>query len=65
MPALSREERYFRKLMEADAVVRPELIRVWSRKDRVLGERLKQMLDAFLRAEPDRVPRDPSQQIAS
>ena len=51
--------------MEADAVVRPELIRVWSRKDRVLGERLKQMLDAFLRAEPDRVPRDPSQQIAS
>jgi len=65
MPPLSREERYFRKLMEADAVVRPELIRVWSLKDRVLGERLTQMLNEFLRPEPDRIPRDPSQEIAS
>ena len=65
MPPLNREERYFWKLMEADAVVRLELIHVWSRKDRVLGERLTQMLDDFLRPEPHRAERRRSRRIAS
>ena len=64
MPPLNREERYFRKLMEADAVVRPALIRVWCRQDRVLGERLTRMLNEFLRPESDRVERARSHRIA-
>jgi hypothetical protein len=52
MPTPSREDRYFRQLMEADAVVRPALIREWSRRDRVLAERLTRMLDECLRPEP-------------
>jgi hypothetical protein len=48
MPKLTREDRYFRKLMEADAVVRPALIREWCRRDRLLGERVTQMFNQFI-----------------
>ncbi|MFM1851105.1 MAG: hypothetical protein ACO3DQ_07795 [Cephaloticoccus sp.] len=64
MPHLNREERYFRKLMEADAVVRPALIREWCRRDRVLGERLTRMLTEFLRPEDESAERRRSHRIA-
>lgn len=64
MPRLNREERYFRKLMEADAVIRPALIREWCRRDRVLGERLTVMLDKFLRPEVDDAMRRRTDRLA-
>jgi hypothetical protein len=48
MPTLTREDRYFRQLMEADAVVRPALIREWCRRDRLLGERVTLMFNEFI-----------------
>lgn len=53
MPTLTREDRYFRRLMEADAVVRPVLIREWCRRDRLLGERLMMMFNEFMRPESE------------
>jgi hypothetical protein len=60
MPTLTREDRYFRKLMEADAVVRPALIREWSRRDRLLGERVTLMFNEFItgKNEPEESDRD-------
>jgi hypothetical protein len=50
--------------MEADAVVRPALIREWCRRDRVLGERLTRMLTEFLRPEDESAERRRSHRIA-
>lgn len=64
MPTPSREERYFHQLMEADAVVRPALLREWSRRDRLLAERLTRMLDECQRPEPGDRPRYRRHRIA-
>lgn len=50
--------------MEADAVVRPALIREWRRRDGVLAERLTRMLNEFVRPDADRNGRGRSRRMA-
>lgn len=53
VPSLNREECYLRELMEADAAVRPALLREWSRLDEPLGERLTAMFHALMRPDDE------------
>lgn len=60
MAQFTRNEQAFHELMQADAIMRPVLIREWERKDPVVAEYLAKMLAELTRSEDEETDGDQS-----